>query len=70
MDHEVGPWKMVFFHGPISFKKKIAKPLGPSIYRCKLNNEPRGMIMHQKMNVLIFLKICPEMVILKRKEKV
>ena len=32
MDHEVGPWKMVFSHSPISFQKKqFTKSLGPSL---------------------------------------
>ena len=35
MDHEVGPWKMAFFHGPITMvrflKNQYTKPLGPSL---------------------------------------
>ena len=33
MDHEVGPWKMAFSHGPIVFKKKNSstKSLGPKV---------------------------------------
>jgi hypothetical protein len=29
MDHEVGPWKMAFFHGPISLENQFTKALGP-----------------------------------------
>ena len=40
MDHEVGPWKMAFFHGPSSMvwflKKSIYKAFGP-LTRRKLN---------------------------------
>ena len=40
MDHEVGPWKMVFFHGPtiwsnfhglVSLKNILQSPLGPLV---------------------------------------
>ena len=35
MDHEVGPWKMAFFHGPISFKKKQIYKVFEPLTRCK-----------------------------------
>ena len=42
MDHEVGPWKMAFFHGPTSIirflKKSIYKAFGP-LTRCKPNGD-------------------------------
>ena len=35
MDHEVGPWKMAFSHGPTSMvqflKNQFTEPLGPSL---------------------------------------
>ena len=40
MDHEVGPWKRAFFHGPTSMvqflKRPTAKAYGP-LARCKTN---------------------------------
>ena len=48
MDHEVGPWKMAFLHGSISYKI-IYKAFGP-LTRCKLNVNQED----QKVNVLVF----------------
>ena len=56
MDHEVGPWKTVFFHGLIYLKNQFTKPLG-SFTKCKPKCGPRGLTMHQKVNVLIIFLI-------------
>jgi hypothetical protein len=57
VDHEVGPWKVASFHGPTSMvdflENQFTKPLGPSLGVIECG--PRGMKMHQNMNVLIFL---------------
>ena len=60
-----GPWSQTMedgifswsnFHGPIS-KKTIYKAFGP-LTRCKPNVDQKWMIMHQKMNVLVFFNSC------------
>ena len=56
MDLEVRPWKMVF--SMVRFlKEPIYKAFGP-LTRCKSNVDPRGMTMHQKVNMLIFFNMC------------
>jgi hypothetical protein len=75
MDHEVGPWKMAFLHGPtswsnihgpISLKIRFTKPWGPSL---GVNQMWTGRNDHApKWNVLIFFNMCSKRAILKRKE--
>jgi hypothetical protein len=72
MDHEVGPWKMAFLvvqlHDLTSMVWfQFTKPLGPSLGVDRM--WPRGMAMHQNVNVMIFINVCPRRVVLKKKFK-
>ena len=65
MDHEVGPWKMAFFHGPTSIvqflkKIKVTKPLGPSLGVNQMWTKRNGHA--PKSECAIFLIICPKRV--------
>ena len=58
MDHEVGPWKMAFFHCPAlwsDFFYKISLQSLWAPHQVYIKCGPRGMTMHQKVNVLFFL---------------
>ena len=52
------PFPMVWLHCPVSIVP-FYKAFG-LLTKCKLNVGPRGMTMHQKVNVLIFLKYMPQ----------
>ena len=76
LDHEVGPWKMAFFlvqlHGPtfmVWFLKKMKLQSLWLLTRCKSKCGPRGMIMHQKINVLIFFNYAQKGQVWKKKLK-
>ena len=58
MDHEIGPWKMSFFHGPTWWsnflKNKIYKVFGP-LTRWKPNVDQEEWSCHPKVNMHKFL---------------
>jgi hypothetical protein len=58
-----GPTSWSNFHGLIS----IYKAFGPSLGVDRM--WPRGMAMHQNVNVMIFINVCPRRVVLKKKFK-
>ena len=64
MDHEVGPWKMAFFHGPISFKEnQFTKPLSSSLGVNQMWTKRNDHV--PKCECADFLDICPKKVFLK-----
>ena len=76
MDHEVGPCKMVVFHGLTSWsnihwsdflKKSITKPLGPSLGVNRMWTKRNDHAT--KSECVDFFNICPKRVVLKEGRK-